>query len=685
MLIIALNTAAQSLSFNGSSSYVNITNNAALHLKNFTLEAWIKIEGTGAATGTAMSTGEAGFKGPTVIPIIAKGRREKGSSATAINYFFGYRPSDRKLVADFEDNVAAAQHPVVGNAALPANTWVHVAVSYATSGTWKLYINGAVDKTLSLGASYTPQSLSNVIAAIGSALNSKAVPEGFFKGRIDEVRIWNIVRSNVDIYDNHKLQLTSGSGLVARYGFNEGSGTTASNTISSASNGKLVNSPQWVIGYQEAIVNLPPNTPSNPSPAGGVYADPASTTLCATVSDPDNVQLRVRFYGRKNNKGGKFTIILLPDTQYYTYDPQGQNRAYNIMFKSQTDWIANNRATKNIVYVGHLGDIVEHGDSIEVEWKRADTAMSTLEDPIRTGMPEGIPYGMCVGNHDQTPGGDANGTTTFYNQYFGDVRFSGRSYYGGHYGTNNDNHYELFSAGNIDFLVLSPEWGSITATDKSVLDWMESMVMAYPNRKVIVMSHWILNGDATFPSFGFYIYDRLKVYPNFILMTGGHDTRNTGEARRSDTYNGNTVHTTLQDYQARTNGGNGMLRIYEFDSVNNNVAVQTYSPYTDTYETDANSQFNLNVNLRSGPPPEPFTLVGELINQTSGSNVCVNWPSLEADTDYEWYTEVYDGQSTTTGPVWWFTARENPVIENPASITRSPQQYRPSNTFLPYP
>jgi hypothetical protein len=671
MICLVVNTFAQSLGFNGTGSYVNITNNSSLRLQNFTLEAWIKIEGAGATTGTAMTTGEGGFKPSSVIPIIAKGRREKGAAATSVNYFFGYRPSDMKLVADFEDNTTEAHHPVVGNTALPANTWIHVAVTYATSGTWKLYINGSVDKNLSLGKSYIPQSLSNVTAAIASSLNSKAVPEGFFKGRIDEVRIWNLVRSDVDIYDNHKRELTSGTGLVARYGLNEGSGTTASNTISSASNGRLVNGPLWVAGFQEAVVNLLPDSPVDPSPVNESYSDPANTTLCATVSDPDNTRLRVRYYGRKRNKGGKFTIILLPDTQFYTREPQGINGGSNIFFKSQTSWIAANREKKNIVYVGHMGDIVEYGDTYEVEWQRADTAMLIAEDPVLTGLPEGVPYGMCVGNHDQSPAGPT-GTTTFYNHYFGTPRFDGRSYYGGHYGDNNDNHYQLFSVGSIDFLVISAEWGAITTTETSVLDWMENLVKAYPSRKVIVMSHWVLNSDvSTFNTQGYYIYHRLKVYPNFILMVGGHDTRNTGEARRSDTYNGNTVHTISQDYQARVNCGNGLLRIYEFDSSNNNLAVKTYSPYTDTYETDENSQFNLNVNLGTNtPPPAPFTLIDELTNQNSGSNACISWPSLESNAEYEWYIEVYDGQSTTTGPVWWFTTDQNSEIVDPSSITK---------------
>jgi len=414
--------------------------------------------------------------------------------------------------------------------------------------------------------------------------------------------------------------------------------------------------------YTVQTSNLPPNAPTNPSPANGAYSSPASTTLCATVSDPNNGQVRVRFYGRKKaTTTGKFTIIMIPDTQMYTFEPQGKNGAYNSMFKSQTSWIANNRAAKNIVYVGHLGDCVEHGDTFQVEWKRVDTAIKTIENPTLTGLMQGIPYGLSAGNHDQTPRGSATGTTTYYNQYFGSSRFSGRSYYGGHFGTNNDNHYELFSAGGFDFLIISPEYNESTSFSAAggVLDWAENLVKMYPNRKVIVMSHFVAlvdgSGNSTFSNLGKAVYNRLKIYPNFMLMMGGHISSGNGETRRSDTYNGNTVQTVVSDYQFRANGGNGALRIYEFDPSINNVSVKTYSPYANSYETDASSQFSLAVNLSAAAVP--FALVGEISNVNSGTNACVSWPSLEANADYEWYAEVFDGQNTTKGPTWSFTTK----------------------------
>jgi hypothetical protein len=147
--------------------------------------------------------------------------------------------------------------------------------------------------------------------------------------------------------------------------------------------------------------------------------------------------------------------------------------------------------TRNVVYVAHLGDCVEHGDGSNTEWQRANTSLSLLENPVTTMLAEGIPYGLAVGNHDQSPDGDPNGTTNLLNQYFGASRFNGRSYYGGHYGSNNDNHYDLFSAAGMDFIVVYLEFDP--NANSAVLDWAEDVLATHPTRRAIVVSHYLMN------------------------------------------------------------------------------------------------------------------------------------------------------------------------------------------------
>lgn len=406
-----------------------------------------------------------------------------------------------------------------------------------------------------------------------------------------------------------------------------------------------------------------PNQPANPVPAHLSMVSTNRPDLCATVSDPQGGTLQVKYFGRVKSAGTsqKFTIVFLPDTQYYTEEPQGNHGGNIAMFNAQTAWIAANRVSKNIVYVGQLGDCVENADHLlgpdpEIEWKRAQTAMATIEDPALTSLPQGIPFGICVGNHEQTPFNSAAGTTNYYNKYFGSAHFAGRDYYGGHYGSNNDNHYQVFSASGIDFMVISLEFDLSPGflAPGSALDWAEDLVQNNPDKKIIVMTHYVMGEDGVLGQQGDPIYERLKVYPNFSFLMGGHvSSINGGEARRTDVYNGNMVHSILSDYQARAFGGNGLLRIYEFDPSQNKVSVQTYSPYTNTFETDASSQFELPFNML----PE----LGEVNNVASGTNSCYSWTDLLYTSNYEWNMQLFDGENMTIGPLWSFTTPSSPL------------------------
>jgi hypothetical protein len=139
----------------------------------------------------------------------------------------------------------------------------------------------------------------------------------------------------------------------------------------------------------------------------------------------------------------------------------------------------------------------------------------------------------------------------------------------------------------------------------------------------------------------------LKGNPNLFLMLCGHVS--PPEGQRQDTFNGRTVYSLLSDYQTRVNGGNGWLRIMEFSPANNVIRVKTYSPWLNQFETDADSQFNLNYDMQG------ITQIGTNTNVPSGTNTTVTWSNLTPGTQYEWYVTVSDGHVTTTSPKWQFT------------------------------
>ncbi len=281
--------------------------------------------------------------------------------------------------------------------------------------------------------------------------------------------------------------------------------------------------------------------------------------------------------------GEDFTIIALPDSQYYS-------ASYPATYTAQTQWIVDNREARNIVFVTQLGDIVDD-DTVNSQWVNADAAYDLLEDPVTTGLTDGIPYGLGVGNHDQEPNGDPgtlaseSSTTSNYNSWFGTSRFSGRGYYGGYYGTSNDNHYILFSASGMDFIGLHLEYNQGSTADQislrqSVLDWADALLKTYSTRRAIITSHYLLNpSGATFTNHGQAIWDALKDNHNLFLMLCGHlDQANRRTDTFTDEYGTTTTYTLVSDYQSRPNGGNGWLRIMTFSPQSDQIHVQTYSP-----------------------------------------------------------------------------------------------------------
>lgn len=417
--------------------------------------------------------------------------------------------------------------------------------------------------------------------------------------------------------------------------------------------------PKLTVVYSDALPNNAPGQPTVISPADNATNVSTSPDLQINPTDPDGNGLTVTYYGRAVGipaSGPDFTVIAMPDTQHYT-DNGGANSAN---FAAQTQWIVANKDPLNIRFVTGLGDIVEHGNDTDSEWQIATNAYSTIENPVTTNLVDGISYGLAVGNHDQTPnGGGDTASTTKYNQYFGISRFNGRGYYGGHFGSDNDNHYELFSAGSLDFIIIHLEYDPTPLA--TVLAWADGLLQTYSNRRAIVVTHHMIGigYPGVFGAQGASIYNELKDRPNLFLMLGGHVH---GEGRRLDTFDGRPVWTLLSDYQARANGGNGLLRIMTFSPAGNTISVKTYSPTLGQFETDYDSQFTLNYDMTNAGP---FAVIGTNTNVPSGTNTSVNWPGLAANTEYEWYVTISDGSETTTGSVWSFTT--SPVVNTPTN------------------
>lgn len=99
--------------------------------------------------------------------------------------------------------------------------WHHVAVTYDPSATikYKLYVDGVLDTQGNIATALNVGSGTNM--RIGRRLH--AVYTGYFSGKIDEVRVWNVVRTQSELAANKDTEISPvPASLVAYYQFNQG-------------------------------------------------------------------------------------------------------------------------------------------------------------------------------------------------------------------------------------------------------------------------------------------------------------------------------------------------------------------------------------------------------------------------------------------------------------------------------
>lgn len=369
--------------------------------------------------------------------------------------------------------------------------------------------------------------------------------------------------------------------------------------------------------------------------AGGT----ATLNLQATDADDDSV--KVVFYGRKQAEAAPdYSIILMPDTQYYTRERFGGTLA---MLESQVAWIAKQAKRQNIACVFHLGDISDQGDIDELQWKNAAKALYKLEDAALSGLPQGVPYCLAVGNHDQKyPEKGEGGPAKFYNKYFGISHFTGKKYYGGHYGNDNNNYYVLFDAGPEKGLVMSMEYAR-AHKDPELIKWAVEVFKKHADRRGFVITHYTMApglGSPYSPEAAA-IHEALKGCPNLMAIIGGHIT---GEGRRTDVHNGNTVYGIVQDFQFDENGGSGFLGIMTLSPRQNRIHIKTYSPFLNESRTDPASDYSLEYDF--GTKIEKYEELGRMNIRSGESAKCI-WNNLKTDAAYEWFSEISDGKKTT--------------------------------------
>lgn len=146
-----------------------------------------------------------------------------------------FRTSNGKL--EFGSDPTSDWQSVTSSENVNTDNWVHVAVT-KNSNNVTLYVNGNEDGT---------GSITNTMSVNTFDIGKYWGVGNFFTGYIDEVRIWNVVRTESEIRENMCNSLSGNeSGLVAYYNFDHSSGTYLADYAGADNNGTIPNSnPSW--------------------------------------------------------------------------------------------------------------------------------------------------------------------------------------------------------------------------------------------------------------------------------------------------------------------------------------------------------------------------------------------------------------------------------------------------------
>ena len=292
------------------------------------------------------------------------------------------------------------------------------------------------------------------------------------------------------------------------------------------------------------------------------------------------------------------TIILIPDTQNY-WTTGNKEIAYN-----QSKWIVENKDKLNIRLVIHLGDLVDSWNS-KNQWTEADNMMRMLDD-------NDVPYVYLPGNHDfGNPYSSAlSRNYTYYETYFPYSRLTtgGQILETKEITPNAANSYTVLTIGNKDFLIIAMEY----CPTLNVIKQVNETISQHADMPVILATHAFLRGDGSRASIsgggvctkmpGSEVYSTkaiwdLVVYPNpnVFLVVSGHSL---GDNMRIDqNIEKKPVLQVVIDYQHLKNGGDGNLKIVRFDPGKDQIHLQTYSPWLDSYISGNTTDFSFDYDM----------------------------------------------------------------------------------------
>lgn len=330
-----------------------------------------------------------------------------------------------------------------------------------------------------------------------------------------------------------------------------------------------------------------------------------------------------------------WSLVVVPDTQHYVDDVDNVDD-----FMTEMQWIADHVESRDIAFVSHIGDVVQHGSN-RTEWNRAEAAMDLIDGRV--------PYSVAMGDHDYNTEENRASGAPEYIARFGPSRYAGRPWYGGA-SPDQKSHYQYFTAGGRAFLHLTLEWEVPGTIDNpsTALGWGKQILDHHPHVPTIISTHsnlWDRSGEkgransieesASNGNSAEQVWSELiGNNPQVFMMLNGHSHKGSSQYDPTDpnddpagpstdgefhqvstNWHGLPVYEMLADYQDYPNGGDGWIRIITFEEGTgvgglDRIRVQTYSTTHDAYQTDTLSQFHFDLSfaqrLDAIPAPMPL-------------------------------------------------------------------------------
>ena len=278
----------RTLNFDGTDDYVQIENS---DIENFNQFEFYN-GGYAVEARIQMASGARDFTG-----IVSKAQANNSTTWKGFQLLL----YQNKLSAEFNDSThfIGPQTGFIGTTDLNDGKWHHVALVAKMDPEYSinLYVDGALENSI----------IDTALALHSMFLNTEKVLIGtertsalYFPGNIDEVRLWNVPRSESEIRDNMDNRGLSpdSPGLVAYYQFDQGdpgaensAETALFNTTTNANNGTL---------YNFAMSGETSNWIEVKNPATAIHANgneklPSGFTLAQNYPNPFNPGTTISF------------------------------------------------------------------------------------------------------------------------------------------------------------------------------------------------------------------------------------------------------------------------------------------------------------------------------------------------------------------------------------------------------